>query len=99
MIYYPLSMVMLAGIREILIITAPQDSAAFQALLGDGQQWGIQLADAVQPSPDGLAQAFIIWHDFIGQDACALVLWPAASWRSPRSTPATWRRPNCTWSA
>ena len=74
MIYYPLSVLMLAGIREILLITTPHDQAAFQQLLGDGAQWGIELSYAVQPSPDGLAQAFIIGEAFIGSDSVALIL-------------------------
>jgi len=74
MIYYPLSTLMLAGIRDILVITTPQDAAAFQYLLGDGAQWGLNLSYAVQPRPDGIAQAFLIGKHFIGNDACALVL-------------------------
>ncbi|MGR6982128.1 glucose-1-phosphate thymidylyltransferase RfbA [Testudinibacter sp. P27/CKL/0425] len=74
MIYYPLSVLMLAGIREILIITTPEDSEGFQRLLGDGSDFGIELSYAVQPSPDGLAQAFIIGEEFIGKDSCCLVL-------------------------
>ena len=74
MIYYPLSTLMLAGIRDILIITMPQDQALFQHLLKDGSQWGIRLSYAVQPRPEGLAQAFLIAKDFIGNDPVALIL-------------------------
>ncbi len=74
MVYYPLSTLMMAGIREVLVITTPEDSMAFRGLLGDGSAWGIRLEYAVQPKPEGLAQAFLIGADFIGDDKVALVL-------------------------
>ena len=74
MIYYPLSTLMLAGIREILIISTPEDTPKFESLMGDGHQFGLKLSYAVQESPDGLAQAFIIGEDFIGKDSVAMVL-------------------------
>jgi glucose-1-phosphate thymidylyltransferase len=74
MIYYPLSTLMLAGLRDILVISTPQDTGRFAELLGDGQRWGINIGYAVQPSPDGLAQAFIIGREFIGDDSSALIL-------------------------
>ncbi|WP_067177489.1 glucose-1-phosphate thymidylyltransferase RfbA [Sulfurospirillum sp. UCH001] len=74
MIYYPLSVLMLAGIREILIISTPQDIGKFEALLGDGSHWGISLSYKIQPSPDGLAQAFILGEEFIGNDSVCLIL-------------------------
>jgi glucose-1-phosphate thymidylyltransferase len=74
MIYYPLSTLMLAGLRDILIISTPQDTGRFAELLGDGRKWGVNFQYAVQPSPDGLAQAFLIGKDFIGDDSCSLIL-------------------------
>lgn len=74
MIYYPLSVLMLAGLREILIITTPEDKESFKRLLGDGSEWGLKLSYAIQPSPDGLAQAFIIGEEFIGDDNVCLIL-------------------------
>lgn len=74
MIYYPLSTLMYAGIKDILIISTPEDTARFEQLLGDGSQFGINLSYTVQPSPDGLAQAFILGKEFIGDDACAMIL-------------------------
>ncbi|NNE37143.1 MAG: NTP transferase domain-containing protein, partial [Gammaproteobacteria bacterium] len=74
MIFYPLSILMLAGIQDVLIITTPEQSQQFQDLLGDGAPWGINISYAVQPRPEGLAQAFIIGEKFIGNDSCSLVL-------------------------
>ncbi len=72
MIYYPLSTLMLAGIQDILIISTPEDTPRFENLLGDGSQFGVKLSYKVQPSPDGLAQAFLLGEEFIGDDACAM---------------------------
>jgi len=74
MIYYPLSVLMLAGISEILVVSTPEDTPRFEALLGDGSSFGVQFSYCIQPSPDGLAQAFILGKEFIGNDACAMVL-------------------------
>jgi len=74
MVYYPLSALMLAGMREVLVISTPQDTPRFQALLGDGSRWGMRLSYCVQPSPDGLAQAFILGREFVGGGPSALVL-------------------------
>jgi len=74
MVYYPLTTLMLAGITDILVITTPHDQGAFQSLLQDGSRWGISITYAVQPSPDGLAQSFIIGREFVGRESCALVL-------------------------
>ncbi len=74
MIYYPLSTLMLAGIRDILIISTPEDTQRFESLLGDGQQFGVKLSYKIQPSPDGLAQAFLLGESFIGADSCAMIL-------------------------
>ena len=74
MIFYPLSVLMLAGIRDIMLISTPQDTPRFQELLGTGEQWGLNLAYAVPPSPDGLAQALIIGSEFVGHGPCALIL-------------------------
>jgi len=80
MIYYPLSVLMLAGINEILLITTPEDRECFERLLGDGSDFGISLEYAIQPSPDGLAQAFIIGEEFIGQDSVCLILGDNIFW-------------------
>ena len=74
MIYYPLTVLLLAGIREILIITTPEDRASFARLLGDGNQWGIQISYATQPAPNGIAEAFLIGEEFLGGSACSLIL-------------------------
>ncbi|GAB6384103.1 sugar nucleotidyltransferase [Enterococcus cecorum] len=105
MIYYPMSVLMNAGIRDILIISTPQDTPRFENLLGDGHQFGVNLTYAVQPSPDGLAQAFIIGAGFIGNDSVAMVLGGQHLCRSrseeepagSRSECREWQGRNCVW--
>ena len=92
MVYYPLSTLIQAGIREILIITTPEDSASFERLLGDGSQLGLMLSYAVQPRPEGLAQAFLIAEDFIGDDSVAMAWWNST--RQATRCPSKKNQPN-----
>ena len=88
MIYFPLTSLMLAGLRDLLIITTPEDALQFESLLGDGSQWGVNIQFAVQPSPDGLAQAFLIGRDFIANDPCVDPRRQYFPWARLTATPA-----------